>query len=126
MPDRREFWEQRGISEEVKKARRYVHWVDGDATDVSEGYKRAGIKGGSLGTLTRWARQEQTKEEKPDGTEVLVPGSGVLITRHAPPGYPIIPPEMRPKYPIKTETTRHYHGSRPYDPEDYYGVRSEE
>jgi hypothetical protein len=108
------FWTDRGIDADVAKRRGYRFWEDGNPEEVRKVYKEEyGLEGGVLGTLTRWA-----KGDPEDGK----PGHGVLIMRHALPGCKRIVPEIRPTDAIVTDTTRHYHGLLPYDPEADYNV----
>jgi hypothetical protein len=108
------FWTKRGIDAEVAKRRGYGFWEDGNPEEVRETYRDYGLKGGVLGTLTRWAKGDEDTGK---------PGHGLLIVRHrVHPRYKKIVPEMRPTDPIVTDTTRHYHGFLPYDPEADYNI----
>ncbi len=93
------FFAERGIPEEIRRARPYVWWTPDNPEPATSPF--ADLTRGQRAFVSKLVRQSP----------------GWLITRHPPPlavARPPVYPELRPMHPVKTRGPRvHWHGDGP-------------
>ena len=101
-----EIWEARGCLPYRRGGAWVKEWFRPHLQNPVPGTKDSRYK---IGTVTKWVNQCTCKDRDEPG--YVCPGTcgGWLLVKHSPPGYPPVPPQLRPDEPISANERVQWH-----------------